>query len=215
MPSSFRPARPTPTRGAPASRGAAVLVGLGVAAATACTGGNDPFALRASFETTLDTLVVYPLSSAELLLPSGVDLFSGVAVRPGLRGGAYPNFDFALDRNAQGQVVVYPAQRVVVAPAGSPRVGFSLQAVGFDALTTAPRDGYRFDSTQVVTIGQTIAIESQGVSAQGLVCGSSTSPMRAKLVVDSVARATGAIHLRVRTNPNCGFRSLAPGLPED
>jgi hypothetical protein len=215
MPPSRRPVRPTPTRRARAPRGAAVLVVVGVVTAAACSGGNDPFALRASFETSLDTLVVYPLSGTELLLPSGVDLFSGAAVRPGLRGGAYPNFDFAVDRNAQGQVVLYPAQRVAVAPAGSPRVGFSLQTVAFDALVTAPRDGYRFDSTQVVTIGQTVAIESQGVSTQGLVCGSSNSPMRAKLVVDSVARTTGAIHLRVRTNPNCGFRSLAPGLPKD
>jgi hypothetical protein len=215
MPSLRRPAPPTPRRGAPASRGAAVLAALGVAAASACSGGTDPFALRASFETTLDTLVVYPLSSTELLLPSGVDLFGGIAVRPGLRGGAYPNFDFALDRNAQGQVVLYPAQRVVVAPAGSPRVGFSVQSAAFDVLSTAPRDGYRFDSLQVVTLGQTVAIESQGVSNQGLVCASSTSPMRAKMIVDSVARATGALHLRVRTNPNCGFRSLEPGLPKD
>jgi hypothetical protein len=101
------------------------------------------------------------------------------------------------------------------APAGSPRVGFSVQSAAFDALTTAPRDGYRFDSLQVVTLGQTVAIETQGVSTQGLVCPSSQSPMRAKLIVDSVARATGAVHLRVRTNPNCGFRSLAPGLPTD
>ena len=215
MPSLRRPVRPLPPRGAPASRGVAVLVALGVGAATACSGGTDPFALRASFETTLDTLVVYPLSSTELLLPSGVDLFGGAAVRPGLRGGAYPNFDFAIDRNAQGQIVLYPAQRVAVAPAGSPRVGFSVQSTAFDALTIAPRDGYRFDSLQVVTLGQTVAIESQGVSTQGLVCASSNSPMHAKLIVDSVARNTGALHLRVRTNPNCGFRSLAPGLPKD
>jgi hypothetical protein len=210
-----RKLRPASPRGAPASRGAAVLVALGVAAAAACAGGADPFAVRAQFETTLDTLVVYPLSGTELLLPSAVDLFGGTAVRPGLRGGAYPNFDFALDRNAQGQVVLYPSQRVAVAPAGSPRVGFAVQTAAFDALTTAPRDGYRFDSLQVVALGQTVAVESQGVSTQGVVCPSATSPMRAKLIVDSVARATGAVHLRVRTNPNCGFRSLAPGLPTD
>ena len=90
-----------------------------------------------------------------------------------------------------------------------------MQSATFDSLATAPRDGFRFDSAQVATIGQTLSVESQGVSTQGIVCGSRTSPMRAKLVVDSVARATGAIHLRVRTNPNCGFRSLAPGLPKD
>jgi hypothetical protein len=203
--------RPVP----PARRGSAVLVALGVAALAAGCSGEDPFAIKAQFETTLDTLVVYPLSNPEPLLPSAVNLFSGSAVRPALVSGAYPNFDFALDRNAQGQLLLYPASRVAVAPAGSPRVGFALPTTAFDALTSAPRDGYRFDSLQVVTLGQTIAIESQGVASTGIICTSATSPIRAKLILDSVARATGAFHLRVRTNPNCGFRSLESGLPKD
>jgi hypothetical protein len=202
--------RPSP----PARRGAAVLATLGVAVAVGCN-GTDPYAIRASYETTLDTLVVYPLSNPQPLLPSGVNLFTGSAVRPALVAGAYPNFDFAIDRNAQGQIVLYPAKGVAVAPAGSPKVGFALPSTTFDALSSAPRDGYRFDSLQVVTTGQTVAIESQGVTSSGLVCASATSPIRAKLIIDSVARATGALHLRMLTNPNCGFRSFASGLPKD
>lgn len=210
------PARATrPASGSPRRRGA--LRGLAVLTlgAAACKGGVDPFAPRASLETTLDTLVVYPLRNPQPLLPAALDLYGAAAVRPGLRAGIVPNFDIAFDTDAQGRVLLYPARVIASPPGGSPRTGLQVVTTAFDALTSAPREGYRFDSLQVVSVGQTVAVEGQGVSASGLVCVSSTLPLRAKLVVDSVARATGAIHLRVRTNPNCGFRSLEAGLPKD
>lgn len=195
-------------------RGGALLALAGVVAATTACSGEDPFAIRASLETTLDTLVAFPLSGTQTLLPSAIDLFGRSVVRPGLRGGVVPNFDIAVDTDAQGRVLLYPARLVASPPGGSPRTGFQIVSGNFDALEIAPRDGYRFDTLQVATVGQVLAIEGQGVSQSGIYCGTA-SPLHAKLVVDSVARATGAVHLRVRTNPNCGFRSLKPGLPED
>lgn len=195
-------------------RGAALLLLAGAVAVTSACGGADPFAIRASLETSLDTLAIFPLGSAQPLLPSALDLFGRSVVRPALRGGVVPNFDIAFDVDAQGRVLLYPASIVASPPGGSPRTGFQLVAGTFDALESAPRDGYRFDTVQVAAVGQLIAIEGQGVSQTGIYCGT-TSPLHAKLVIDSVSRATGAVHLRVRTNPNCGFRSLKAGLPDD
>jgi hypothetical protein len=202
------PARPRRLRG-----GALLLLGSAVAATAACS-GEDPFAIRASLETTLDTMIVFPLRSAQPLLPSAIDLFGRSVVRPQLRGGVVPNFDIALDVDAQGRVLLYPASVVASPPGGSPRTGFQVVTGSFDALETAPRDGYRFDTLQVAAVGQVLAIEGQGISQSGIYCGTA-SPIHAKLVIDSVSRATGAAHLRVRTNPNCGFRSLKAGLPDD
>jgi hypothetical protein len=186
----------------------------GAALAAAACGGQDPFAIRATLETTLDTVVLYPLSRQQSLLPSALNLFSRSAVRPALLGGVVPNFDLAVDTDAQGRVVLYPARLVASPPGGAPRTGFQTVTTTFDVLDVAPRSGYRFDSLQVAAVGQTVVIEGQGVSGTGLYCGTST-PLHAKLVVDSVARATGAVHARVRTNPNCGFRGLTAGIPKD
>ncbi|MGZ8375964.1 MAG: hypothetical protein ACXWZS_07445 [Gemmatirosa sp.] len=219
MPSlDARRTAPHPAPAAPARtgrlRGGALLVLAGAVAATTACGGEDPFAVRASLETTLDTMVVFPLSGAQPLLPSAIDLFGRSVVRPALRGGVVSNFDIALDVDAQGRVLLYPASLVASPPGGSPRTGFQVVTGAFDALESAPRDGYRFDTLQVATVGQVLAIEGQGVSQTGIYCGTA-SPMHAKLVIDSVSRVTGAAHLRVRTNPNCGFRSLKAGLPDD
>jgi hypothetical protein len=89
----------------------------------------------------------------------------------------------------------------------TPRVGFRTVTTAFDSLRRAPTGGFTFDSAFVVTVGQTVAVESQTGGC------APTAPLRAKLVVDSVSRATNSIFLRVLTNPNCGFRSLLPGRP--
>jgi hypothetical protein len=207
------PDRPAPRRAARARLLATLALAGSAAVVTACS-GEDPFAIRASLETTLDTLAVFPFSGPQPLLPSAIDLFGRSVVRPQLRGGVVPNFDIVVDTDAQGRVLLYPAAVVASPPGGSPRTGFQVVSGSFDALESAPRNGYRYDTLQVVTAGQVVAIEGQGISQQGIYCGT-TSMLHAKLVVDSVSRATGAAHLRVRTNPNCGFRSLKAGLPDD
>jgi hypothetical protein len=202
----------------------ALALGVGaLGALAACDSGEDPFRPRASFVTTLDTLVVYPFSGREPALPSAVDLLGRRAVRPAVFAGTV-NFNFAFDRDASGNVVLYPARTLanpstLDSTSGSPsnrapQTSFQLVASGFDVLEVAPRDGYRPDSVVVVRLGQTVVMEGQGITAGQVTCDANRA-LYAKLVVDSVSVATGAFHVRVRTNPNCGFRSLRPGLPTD
>lgn len=215
MPSSApRPSSPRIAAPARARRAGALAALAGATLVAGACSGDDPFAIRASLQTTLDTMVAFPLGGGQPLLPSALDLFGRAVVRPGLRAGVVPNFDVAFDVDAEGRVLLYPTGAIASAPAGSPRAGFQVSSSAFDALAIAPRDGYRFDSVQVATAGQTIVIAGQGVSGSGIICGTS-SPLHAKLVVDSVASATGAVHFRVRTNPNRGFRALTPGIPEE
>ncbi len=194
-----------------------VPVLLGVLASAACNRGVDPFAPRADRETVAIDLTLQPLSGSDRLLPSAVDLFVPRAVRPQLVA-AYPNFDFAVDLAGGDAVRLVPAARVIAVPpelGAPPRVGFQVVSQSFDALESAPRGGYVYDSVTTVRVGQTIAIDAQGVVPGGPRCPSTASTLYAKLRVDSVSAATGAVYLRLRVNPNCGFRSLRSGLPTD
>ncbi len=121
------------------------------------------------------------------------------------------DFAIALDINAAGRIVVYPAQLVVrLAPR---RVGVRTVDQGYDALTRAPRGTYTADSAITVGVGQAFAVQLPGAGSECLNTG--TPYFFSKVVVDSVQLGERLIFLRATTDPNCGFRSFAPGLPDD
>jgi hypothetical protein len=187
MPSSdprppLRPPAPVPApRRAPPGRRGAVAAVVGAALAAAACGGDDPFAIRATLETTLDTVVVYPLSRQQSLLPSALNSSRGSAVRPALLGGVVPTSTSPSTPTRRGAMVLLPGAAGGVATRRLAAHRVPDVTTTFDALDVAPRSGYRFDSLQVAAVGQTVVIEGQGVSGTGLYCGTST-PLHAKLV---------------------------------
>lgn len=188
---------------------AAAVGGLSTFAVAACGGDDDPFRPVATSETALASFAVVPLSG-DPTLPSAVDLSARVAVRPRLLSGTVLNFDFAVDVDAQRRIILLQPGRVAVAPSGTPRTGFVTSTSAFESLGRAPNGGYQYDSVVVVTPGQTVVVQAQAATC------STTYPLYAKLVVDSVS--TGAdrrVYVRALINPNCGFRSLTAGLPKD
>jgi hypothetical protein len=212
------PLRPVPSaprglsrRPSPAARRVAALAVAGAAAATLAACGDDPFDPQAQLDTQAGLVVVYPLSASSAELPVAVDLATLLAVRPGIRPSTgTPNFDFALDLEPNGQIRVLAPQYVILPVTGVPRVGFqTVSGQPFDDLAMAPQRNYRFDSVTVATVGQPVVVQTPGVSC------TSTSPIAAKFVVDSVVGAPRKMFVRLRVNPNCGFRSLAPGRPEE
>ena len=115
----------------------------------------------------------------------------------------------ALDLDEQGRVRILLPQYVLVPLSGVPRVGVQLTNVPFDDATLAPSRSYRYDSVTVATVGQTVYVQTPGTNC------SSTVPLYAKFIVDSVVGTDRAMFVRMRTDPNCGFRSLAPGRPTE
>lgn len=181
----------------------AALAGVTLAACS----GDDPFALRPSLAVSQSAFVVYPLNGSSASLPAGINLSRGLAVRPALFPGAgaaaAPNFDLAFDLDAQRRVVIYAPRWLAAPPNAMPRAGLQVVATPFDSLVEAVQGGYRYDSLLTVSPRQTVALETSGLS-----CAASR-PLYGRLVVDSVVGQ--AIHLTVRVNPNCGFRSLVNG----
>jgi hypothetical protein len=185
---------------------------VGVLSAAAC---SDPFQPVAQLDTSADAFVLFALTGASSQLPSGVELTGPTAVRPGVTTQnepagliTRPTFDIAFNIDAAGRVQLYPPRTLLSSNVAARRVGFRRVATSFDSLRAAPNGGFRYDSVFTVSPGETIVVESQAGSC------SSTTPLAAKLVVDSVSAASRAIFVRVRSNPNCGFRSLLPGRPE-
>jgi hypothetical protein len=186
-----------------------------VAPALAACGGTDPFAPVASLYTSASGYIIYPLSSAPALLPTALQMLTQTAVRPQVSQALGLNFDVVFDIDAQNRVRVIPPKLVATVPTGTPITGVQTITTPFDSLLRAPSSGYQYDSVTVVRVGQVFAVTSQGSTSAGITCAS-TSPIYAKMVVDSIVTVpelnTRKMFLRTVIDPNCGFRSLETGV---
>jgi hypothetical protein len=114
---------------------------------------------------------------------------------------------------------VYPQRRVGVpcivgaincgGAVGYKPVGLQRMTVPFDSLERAAPAGYVFDSTLTVAPGEGFVMQVQSQDE----CLAYLSTIRyTKLVVDSIDVARRAIFFRTVHDPNCGYRSLVPGV---
>ncbi len=122
-------------------------------------------------------------------------------------------FQVAFDIDTGNTVRLYQVQRVANTLSATNSVGAQITSVAFDELTRAPTGTYRYDSTLVVPIGKTVALEMSDPT----VCTSilTSQQFYAKVMVTAVDPTTKAIKLIATTDPNCGFRSLTSGVPKD
>jgi hypothetical protein len=80
----------------------------------------------------------------------------------------------------------------------------------YDAILEAPTGGYVRDSATVMDVGDVALIE-----AEPAFCAASLyRTIHSKIIVDEIDLANRSVQVRIRVDPNCGFRSLAEGLPE-
>jgi len=174
--------------------------------ASACT---DPIHLRASDGVRFDTLTVSALSGTAPSLPSAVDLFSSQAVV--VDGAA--RFDAAFDIVSATQVRIIPVKLVVTSLSGVRLVGLHKVVGTFDAITLAPTGPYQQDSAVTVAPGDLVVIQTTR-ALPGEFCQFAISPyLYAKLNVLSIDTTARTIKFQLGVDPNCGFRSLQPGLP--
>jgi len=190
-------------------RAGLVAAMLAAAALLAC---GDPNAPRAIFSTYTDTLELYALNGAPRGAPTAVRLFGGPAGgSAGVPTDVGFSFDVAVDIDPTGLPILYTVRRIAAPFLAPHRVGLRDADAAFDAVGEAPTGDYKYDSLAVVNIGETTLTESADLEAAstcvlgGVIYG--------KIVVDSVHAADRRIFARVTANPNCGFRSFAPGVP--
>ena len=207
MPSPFRrafPFAPVPVR--------ASLAALLAAALTLSACGEETLGLRAYSAVEFDTLSAYAMSGTPISFPAAYSAESGIVVRvdPTIA------FNVAFDLLAPGRVQLVPARRISAQrvvnglPSAPARLGMQRIKGTFESMTKAPVDGYAYDSTFSVAPGEGVVLE---IAADA--CSYSLISQRyAKLVVDSIVPARRQVYFRGVRDPNCGFRSLQPGIPK-
>lgn len=177
------------------------------AALAAC---DDPYAVEAQLEVVTDTFAAFGINEAPTGAPSAYSLFGNTVLAA---SGSY-NFDFAFDVREGGRVAVIPNNRLAGGLVGGYRVGIQrITGNTFEGLQRAPLSGYAYDSTFVLQPGDAIVIDSQNPTACPIAFYGTS--IYGKLVIDSVRTNPGRVFFRTTVDRNCGFRSLAPGLPRD
>ncbi len=185
------------------------VVVVSVVSVAAC---GDSLGLRASLAVQFDTLSAYSLTATPISFPAAYSAANGFVVRvdPTIA------FDVAFDLDDNGGVQLIPARRISTTrqvggvSTATQRVGLQLINGSFESLGKAPSGGYTYDSTFVVIPGKAVVIELASDACQY----SLVQQVYAKLVVDSVDADRRQIYFRAIRDPNCGFRSLQPGVPK-
>ena len=186
----------------PGVRALAVLAALVVAAA-AC---SDPFALKAQYANMPFVYSMYGISgSGPANAPAALDFATQATVRV---DGTFA-FDIAFDFDGHGKIRIIPQKLVGAAITGARTVGLQRLTGAYEAVVEAPARNWEFDSTLTVLPGEVIGVR---ITSSNCVYQSSTENY-SKLVIDSV-KAGGLIFGRGVTNPNCGFKSFADGIPK-
>ena len=180
------------------------------AAALAGCGGADSLLPSPSSENADRQYQVWAMTGTAAALPAGYAFNTESTVRPQILSGGGLNFDIAFDITADGKVVVLPAKSVVPEPpAGAPTIGLQIVAPVYEQITRAPDGGYRPDTAVTLTVGKAIILQllNSGCPYQ--------DPFYAKLTVDSINRVERFVIVRSLVDRNCGYKSLAPGIPKN
>lgn len=179
-----------------------------LAVTTAACSDANPFLSPATRENTISRFSIWALTGTSASLPASYLFTNLTAERPQLLANGSVNFEVAFDLTADGKVRFLPARVLIPqAPAGAPIIGLQRSSSAFSALTRAPERGYADDSTLVVGVNDVVLVR---LGNAGCIYG---EPYYAKVSVDSVIMAERRIVMRTLVNRNCGYRSLAEGLP--
>jgi hypothetical protein len=179
---------------------AAVLAGALIAGAC-----GDLNSTKATYQNSNLVFSVHALSGSPLAYSSALSFTSQAVTR--VDGGFA--FDVAFDLTPTGDVVYYPVRLVGSNPAGDVQVGLQIGSGAYDNILEAPKTGYNTDSVTFAKVGQTILAQT----AATFCAGTLTPYSYAKIVIDSIRLSTRELFGRTTINQNCGFRSLAIGLP--
>ncbi|HZI22959.1 MAG TPA: hypothetical protein VFD76_10595 [Gemmatimonadales bacterium] len=178
----------------------AALTGIGLLA-VGC--GNSNGLPGAVFTNVLDTVSLYALRGTALQQPSGYALFDTTLVRT----DQSISLDFAFDFDtATHTPSLYPTGALSLGT-GS---GLQKTTTDFATITLAPTGGYVYDKPAVLDTGTVLYVASRPMTCTF----GSTVPLYAKLRVLGVDTTARRLDFEILVNQNCGYRSLATGLPK-
>jgi hypothetical protein len=176
-----------------------VVAAAAVVAAPACSGNQLP---DATLTNTVDTATLGALDGAALWEPAAFDATTGFPVRTDQTSA----FDFVYTIDELGRHVLIPLAALGLGSTSTANPGLQKVSVSFDALTSAPSDGYLTNDTLVINVGDVIAVRSRVACYLGV-------PQYAKLEIFSFDDSARTMEMQTLSDINCGYRGLQPGLP--
>jgi hypothetical protein len=153
-----------------------------------------------------DTLTVFALRGSPLSAPTALDLFTLSTLRIGQGNALY---DLAVD-TAAGVAVLYPSQLLELE---APNTGLLEATATFESIAEAPTAGYQDTAAVSLTVGETVVVRARNQCVRGFP-GRDFFFAKVQLLELGTSGGFSTARFRIRTNPNCGFRSFADGLPE-
>jgi hypothetical protein len=185
----------------PRRRLAAVTAGVTGLALVAAACNSTTGLPAATLTNVVDTVSLYALRGTAIALPSAYQLQDTTAVRI----DQTVSLDFAFDFDSMGHPAFYPTGALRLGT-GS---GIQRTTTGFDAITLAPTGGYTLDKPVVVDTTAVLYVASRPITCLFGV----TSPLYAKVRVFKVDTLAKRVDFLILVDQNCGYRGLAPGLP--
>jgi hypothetical protein len=170
--------------------------------AAACSDNSGlPDATLTNVERT-ETL--YSLIGTPVATPSGYALDGGRQVRTDQSDA----FDFAYNLELDGRHVFIPRAALGIDTSSAVNPGFQARTESFDAIKSAPSNGYVSREIVPIAVGERYVVRSRITCTIGV-------PKYAKLEILSFDDVARTVNFRILINDNCGFRGLEPGLPQN
>lgn len=180
-----------------------IALAIALFAVVAC--GDVTRSVAPTTDVAEDTLTVFPLRGSPLSAPTALDL---LGLRT-LRVGDAALYDLAID-TAAGAALLYPSQLIDNAAA---RTGLLEVTSPFESILEAPTSGYQDTAAVALTAGETVIVRARNACTGGFP-GRDFFYAKVQLLELGTSSGFRTARFRIRTNPNCGFRSFADGLPE-
>lgn len=157
----------------------------------------------ASFENVEEEVVLGSLIGTAPPVPSGYSISDARTVRTDLSA----SFDFAYLVDQAGRSLLVPIDGLGLGSSSS-NPGLQKRDEAFAAIRIAPSNGYLTTDSIEVAVGDVLVGRSRIACFLGV-------PQYAKMEVLAIDAAAKTIRLKVLPNVNCGYRSLAPGIPRE
>jgi len=169
--------------------------------------GTDVNLAPASIPNVVDTFTIGSLRGSPVSIPSAYSVADGRVVRTDITAA----FDFAYNVEASGRHAFLTLEVMRLSTTQGSGPGLQYTSKTFDQLTQAPSNDWITGDTIVVDPGTVLLLRSR------IICGGLGVPLYGKLEVLSINDTPGnqTITFKALSNENCGYKSLAPGLPRD
>lgn len=184
-----------------------------VAAALLAACGADVVLPPPTQPVTEQQITLYALTGTAVQAPSAYNMLILLEIRTDQTS----DFDFAFEIGIDSALGVGTAGDTVAVLLPRGALGFSadggLQVVGvpFDSIVRAPLEGYEQERPTRIREGDAVLATSRLQQCNFNVI----RPLVAKLRVDDIDLVQRTAVIRVVIDPNCGYLSLAPGMPRD